>query len=566
MPTRPWPASPRWCGKISMAREMRLSGVAASAGMAAGTLVQRDVGRLEFAADAAAGRPTDPAHERQRLRQAVDKARVAIADLSAGLEAAAADIMEFQLALLEDDDFLGPAFAAIDSGAAAEGAWSAMVDAEIADYAGADDPNMAAKADDLADIRARVLEALCGKPRALPPPAFDGDVIYAAGRMTPSEFLACDPASVKAVAISGGSPGSHVAILARARGMPMLVNCGRELLDAPSGACALLDADRGCIIVHPDKPQRAAFQRRFARYRNQRKQTGKRANEAAFTADRERVAVYANVDDPSLLAGVDAAPFDGIGLARTEFLFHGDAPPDEDAQLAAYRELINWTDGRPVTIRILDAGGDKAVRGVTVHHETNPFLGLRGWRLYESHPELFDTQLRALARAAADASGQLKVMIPMVTRPAEMAKFRARFAEVVAAMQANGAACALPVLGMMVETPAAALDAESFDADFYSVGSNDLIQYTLAAARDDPRVAHLNDPRAPAVCKLIRMTVEAARARGAGISVCGDMASDPGLLPLLLEAGVREVSVAIAGVAAVKQAVRQWRARTDDAK
>lgn len=546
-----------------MAREMdewHLSGVSASAGMAAGKLVQQDAGRLELAA-AAAG---DAAHERQRLRRAVDQARAAVAELTAelnaGLEPVAADIMEFQLALLEDADFLEPATKAIDSGAAAEAAWAGMLDAEIADYAGADDPNMAAKADDLADIRARVLQALCGKTRAKPlAPTFNGDVIYAAGRMTPSEFLACDPASVKAIAVCGGSPGSHIAILARARGMPMLVNCDRELLSAPSGACALIDANEARIIVHPQASRRAEFQRRLDRWQSQRKQINKRAHEPAVTANGERVTLYANVDDPSLLADADVAPFDGVGLARTEFLFHGGAPPDEDAQLAAYRALIDWAGGRPVTIRTVDAGGDKAMSGITAGDETNPFLGLRGCRLYESHRELFETQLRALARAAATAPGRLKVMIPMVTRPAEMARFRARFAGVVAGLQAKGVACELPALGMMVEVPAAALEASDFDADFYSVGSNDLVQYTLAAARDDPRVAHLNDPRAPAVCRLIEAAVGAARARGVEISVCGDMASAPGLVPLLLAAGVRALSVALAGVAEVKQAVREWR-------
>lgn len=548
-----------------MAREMselHVYGVSASAGMAAGTLVQLDAGRPEFAPATA---PGDPAHERQRLRRAVERAREAIATLRAGLEPVAADIMEFQLALLEDEDFLKPAIKAVDNGAAAEAAWAGMLDAEIADYAAADDSTMAAKADDLADIRARVLEALCGKTRAAPRPASGGDAICAARHITPSEFLACDPASVKAVAICGGSTGGHVAILARARGMPMLVNCDRELLDAPGGACALLDANQAHLIVHPKESRRAEFQQRFDRWRNQRRQTSKRVNEPAVTANGERVTIYANIDDPSLLAGADAAPFDGVGLARTEFLFHGGAPPGEDAQLAAYRAILDWDGGRPVTIRTLDAGGDKAIRGVATGDETNPFLGLRGCRLYESHRTVFETQLRALARAAAAAPGRLKVMIPMVTHPAEMEAFRARFAEVVAGLQAKGVACELPALGMMVEVPAAALEASAFDADFYSVGSNDLVQYTLAVARDDPRVAHLNDPRAPAVCKLIEMTAGAARARGVEISVCGDMASAPGLVPLLLAAGVRALSVALAGVAEVKQAVREWRPERSDA-
>ena len=266
-----------------------------------------------------------------------------------------------------------------------------------------------------------------------------------------------------------------------------------------------------------------------------------------------------NVDDPAALRELDPAHCDGIGLTRTEFLFHGRELPDEERQYQAYAAVLRWAAGRPVIIRTLDAGGDKPIPGVTLDGEVNPFLGLRGLRLALARPEVFRVQLRALARAAA--LGPLKVMAPMVSVPAEMARFRALFDEVAADLAAAGIEAATPPLGMMVEVPAAALTAGAFEADFLSVGSNDLIQYVMAASRDNAAVASLYDPRSPAVLELIRRVVDAGRARGIEVSLCGEMASDPELVPLLLEAGLRRLSVAPAALGAVKAAIACARTR-----
>jgi phosphotransferase system enzyme I (PtsI) len=254
---------------------------------------------------------------------------------------------------------------------------------------------------------------------------------------------------------------------------------------------------------------------------------------------------------------VDPAHTDGIGLTRTEFLFQGGALPDEARQLAAYARILRWADGRPVTIRTLDAGGDKPIPGLTPEGERNPFLGLRGLRLSLARPDVFRVQLRALARAAT--LGPLRVMVPMVTVPAELVAFRRLFDEVVAELCTAGVEAVRPPLGMMVEVPAAALGAAGFDADFLSIGSNDLVQYVVAASRGDPAVAELYDPGNPAVLELIGRTVTAGRARGVEIGVCGDMASDPRMVPSLLDLGVRRLSVAPATLGAVKEAVALWR-------
>jgi phosphotransferase system enzyme I (PtsI) len=265
------------------------------------------------------------------------------------------------------------------------------------------------------------------------------------------------------------------------------------------------------------------------------------------------VRVLVNIDDPAIIETIAPETCDGVGLTRTEFLFQTRLP-DEATQLAFYRRLLDWAGGRPVTIRTLDAGGDKPVPGLTLP-EDNPFLGVRGVRLSLARPEVFRVQLRALARAAAGAAGRLKVMVPMVTVPAELDRVREMLATEVVALRADGIAAAMPPVGMMVEVPAAALTAEAFAADFYSIGSNDLIQYVTASARDNAAVARLADPRNPAVAELIARTVAAGETRGVEVSLCGDMASSPDLAATLLRAGVRVFSVAPAQVGVVKQAI-----------
>jgi phosphotransferase system enzyme I (PtsI) len=242
---------------------------------------------------------------------------------------------------------------------------------------------------------------------------------------------------------------------------------------------------------------------------------------------------------------------------RSEFLFRDGAPlPDEETQYRAYRRFLEWADGKPVTIRTLDIGGDKPIRGLTPEGETNPFLGLRGVRLTLAHEQVFRTQLRALARAAVH--GNLKVMIPMVTVPAELARSAALFAACVAEFDAAGMPCRLPPLGIMVEVPAVAVAPELFaDAHFFSIGSNDLTQYVTASSRDDARVAALNDPGHPAVLRLIEQVAGYGQRSGVPVSLCGDMASDPRHLEALLAAGLTSLSVAPARLARVKAAIAE---------
>ena len=257
-----------------------------------------------------------------------------------------------------------------------------------------------------------------------------------------------------------------------------------------------------------------------------------------------------------MLQDVDPDHCDGIGLTRTEFLF-GEGLPDEERQYRIYRGLLYWAGERPVTVRTLDAGADKPIPGLTPESEANPFLGVRGVRLSLAHPEVFRVQLRALARAACH--GRLKVMVPMVATPDELDQARALMTEAVTALKAEGTEAAMPAFGMMVETPAAALAVESFASDFFSIGTNDLVQYVMAASRDSLGLKYLQDPLNPAVLELIARVSTAGAAKRLEVSVCGEMASLPAQVPALLDAGIRTLSVPPAALGLVKAAVRAHR-------
>jgi phosphotransferase system enzyme I (PtsI) len=475
------------------------------------------------------------------------KADITVLAQQAGDDEAEA-ILSFQIALLEDDNLGEPAFALIAGGEAAHRAWSAALASQIASFDGADDAYFRARASDLRDLRDRVLRQLAGEAdQALP-----SGVIVAADDMPPSMFLATDWRGGGLV-LRRGSPSSHVAILARSRGVPMIVGVDVDRLE--SGTDALLDGDAGLLIVNPDADMRAAYDQRRA------EQSEARLAMAAFTgpaltATGEPVQVMINVTGLAELRGLDPADVDGIGLMRTEFLFQGrEQLPTEEEQYQTYKRMVEWAAGKPVTIRTLDAGGDKPIAGLTQPGDINPFLGVRGVRLSLRHLDVFRAQLRALARAAT--AGNLKVMIPMVTVPEELDQCRALFGQAIDELHRDGQNAKMPPLGMMVEVPAAALTIEDFNADFFSIGSNDLIQYVAAASRDEPQLAELARP-SRAVFSLIRHVVEYADRAGREASLCGDLAGEPGQVAALLDQGLRIFSVAPGALGPVRAAIARY--------
>jgi phosphoenolpyruvate-protein phosphotransferase (PTS system enzyme I) len=522
--------------------ETRYAGRSASPGFAAGRIVPLTA--------LAVRRRTrdDPEREAGSLRAAMAAAASELAALAAKAAPDAADILAFQLALLHDDALTEPAFAAIAENVPADEAWRAALDAEIAGYLGADDEHFRARSADLRDLRDRVLAHLAGTEAT--PDIAPGSIV-AASDLPPSRFLAIDWRRGGAILLSEGSGTSHVAMLARSRGIPMIVGLGVDpALLAGEG---LVDATAGAVVIEPSAATWHAFEESRRREAVANEAASGLLDKPGRTADGVAVAVHLNIAEPGELALLSPSLCDGIGLVRTEFLFHGGALPGEEVQLATYRHIAEWAQGKSVTIRTLDAGGDKPIEGVTIDGESNPFLGVRGIRLSLARSEIFRVQLRALARAALH--GDVRIMLPMVSVPAELAAARALLDEEVAALAAAGIPARRPPLGIMVEVPAAALAIDLFDADFFSIGSNDLTQYVMAAGRDIAAVADLADPRNPAVLRLIRAVAAHGRAVGREVSLCGDAAGDPTMVPHLLGTGLRSFSVAPAALGRTKAAI-----------
>lgn len=489
--------------------------------------------------------------EREALKDALTLAVAELVELMGRVEGEAQDILGFQVAMLEDDALSAPALMAIDAGTTADEAWTNALDGEIAGYEASDDDYFRARAADLKDMRDRVLRHLSGEASISAP---EGAVLVGE-EIAPTTFLETDWSNGGAIALLSGSATSHVAMLARARGVPMVVGLGDETL--LRAEVLIVDGARGLVTADPDDQAHAGFESASASQKAARDIEERFRFAPALRKNGTRIEVLINVASVEELDHIDVRSCDGIGLMRSEFLFRDGAPlPDEEQQYHAYRRFLAWAEGRPVTIRTLDIGGDKPIRGLTPEGESNPFLGLRGVRLTLAHEDVFRTQLRALARAAVH--GNLKVMIPMVTVSGEITRSAALLDQCVADLARDGIPHARPPLGIMVEVPAVAVAPDLFnDAAFFSIGSNDLTQYVTASSRDDGRVATLNDAGHPAVARLITAVARYGRETGIPVSLCGDMASETRHLKTLMDAGLTALSVAPSRVARIKAALAE---------
>jgi len=521
-------------------------GISASPGLARGVLV-----RLQETVRSGMRAPSSGPTDSARLRQAIDSACTELTALEQSASDADAEAMlAFQIAMLQDPVLSEPAFAAIAGQVPPEQAWRDAMESQIRQYASADDPYFRARSSDLRDMRDRVARILSGAAIIPVPP---GSIVIATD-LPPSRFLEIfwDGGGI---ALTEGSANSHVAMLARARGVPMLIGLDPGILDVHGEA--LLDADNGMLITSPDAKALADFAARQQTLIIGRLGTEGHLAFPAVTAGGEHVQVMINVADGAELGNLNPAWCDGIGLVRTELLLHSKHYlMDEAKQYEEYCRIVRWAEGRPVTVRLLDAGADKPIAGYTVDAESNPFLGLRGVRLSLLHREVLSTQLRALARAAA--LRPLQIMVPMVTWPGELDQVRQMLDDAVESLMKEGLNCIRPALGMMVEVPAAALTCDLFKADFFSIGSNDLMQYVTACSRDSRPLAALQDPLQPAMLRIMRKVVEYADTHGIPVSLCGDMAGDPRCVPALLGIGLRCLSVAPAALASVKAAIARY--------
>ncbi|MBC3436442.1 phosphoenolpyruvate--protein phosphotransferase [Pseudomonas sp. BW16M2] len=526
-----------------------LNGVCAAPGLALGPLARLD--GISLPADSG---DNDPAEQHQALNTALAEVRHAIdrdwRHLPRGQEDAAA-ILEAHLALLDDPALLGDARQHIAGGVAASHAWSRAIETQCQVLRSLGNPLLAERANDLYDLQQRVLRALLGETRQLRlPPA----AIVVAHELTPSDLLLLTRHDVAGLCMAAGGATSHVAILARARGLPCLVAVGEALLDLPAGTPLVLDADQGRLETQA-APQRLAEvhchlqQRREIRQRQQAA-----AQQGARTRDGQLIEVAANVASAEEAAQALAQGADGIGLLRSEFLFI-DRPtaPDEAEQRNAYQAVLDAMAERPVIIRTIDVGGDKQLDYLPLPAEANPVLGLRGIRLGQVRPELLDQQLRALLQVSPQR--RCRIMLPMVTEVDELIAIRQRLDRLAAELGVTARA----ELGVMIEVPAAALLAERLaeHADFFSIGTNDLSQYTLAMDRDHAGLAARVDALHPALLRLIELTCQGAAKHGRWVGVCGALASDPLATPVLVGLGVAELSVSAPQIGEIKALVRQ---------
>ncbi|HYX89798.1 MAG TPA: phosphoenolpyruvate--protein phosphotransferase [Gaiellaceae bacterium] len=506
------------------------------------------------------GSSGDPEAEWRALRDALEQVRGEIEAARDSIAARAGEysaaIFDAHLLFLDDEALLGPVHRAIfEEGRNAAEAWHAAAEAVAADYRSLDDEYMQARADDLTGVARQVVAALTGAA-AVPSVAAPGIVV--AADLTPADTAALDRELALGIATAAGSPTSHSAILARSLGIPAAVGLGEALLEVPEGAALLLDGDAGVVHVEPAADLLAEYERQSAAREEAAREARARAAEPALTSDGRRIEVVANIGSPDDVPAALANGAEGVGLLRTEFLFLGrDSMPDEEEQYAAYTRIAEALERRPLVLRTLDVGADKPLPYLPGEAEANPFLGVRGVRLTLARPELLQTQLRAALRAAAEHP--LKVMFPMVATLEEYRQARSALEHVREELEQEGTVVGEELeVGIMVEVPAAALAAEAFapELDFFSLGTNDLTQYTMAAERGNAAVAGLADGLHPAVLRLIRIVAEAAGRHGCWVGVCGELASDPAAVPVLVGLGVTELSGSAPAIPAVKQAVR----------
>ncbi|OKO49925.1 phosphoenolpyruvate--protein phosphotransferase [Pseudomonas sp. BTN1] len=460
------------------------------------------------------------------------------------------EIFAAHLALLEDPTLLDAASATIEQGSAATHAWRDAIQAQCAVLLALGKPLFAERANDLRDLQQRVLRALLGEAWHFELPA---GAIVSAHELTPSDLLQLSAQQAAGICMAEGGATSHVAILARGKGLPCLVALGNEVLDVPQGQRVVLDAANGRLELAPSEARHAEVHQIRETQKLRRQQQQVQARQSANTTDGVTVEVAANVASSAEAQVAFDNGADGVGLLRTEFLFvDRRTAPDEQEQRQAYQAVLDAMGDKSVIIRTIDVGGDKQLDYLPLPVEANPVLGLRGIRMAQVRPELLDQQLRALLQVTPLA--RCRILLPMVSEVDELLQIRQRLDELCAELELTQR----PELGVMIEVPAAALMAEQLaeHADFLSIGTNDLSQYTLAMDRDHAGLAARVDALHPALLRLIAQTCAGAAKHGRWVGVCGALASDPLATPVLVGLGVTELSVSPPQIGEIKDRVR----------
>ena len=537
---------------------LKLKGIAASQGISfakAYVFVEPDLTVKEVKIE-------DVAAEIKRFEDAIEASKKELTIIKenalASLGADKAAVFEAHLLILDDPEFMGTVKTDIESKVInAEYAFKETSDMFISMFEAMDNEYMKERAADIRDVSKRILAHLLGVD--LPNPSLiDEEVIVIAEDLTPSDTAQLNKKYVKGFATNIGGRTSHSAIMARSLELPAVVGTSSITEDVKNGDILILDGLDGVVLVNPDEATTAEYKEKHAKFEAQKAEWAKLVTEKSVTKDGHEVILAANIGTPADLEGVKNNGGEAVGLYRTEFLYMGrDQLPTEDEQFEAYKAVLEGMGDKPVVVRTLDIGGDKELPYLDLPKEMNPFLGFRAIRLCLEEKDLFRTQLRALLRASV--YGKLCVMFPMIATVQEFRAAKALFLEEKEKLVAEGVAVSNDIeLGIMVEIPSTAVIADIFakEVDFFSIGTNDLIQYTMAADRMSEKVSYLYQPYNPAILRLVKNVIEASHKEGKWTGMCGEMAGDSLAIPLLLGMGLDEFSMSATSILQARSQIK----------
>jgi phosphotransferase system enzyme I (PtsI) len=506
---------------------------------------------------------SDAAAEVKRLTDALEASKSQLSVIKdkaqRDLGAEEAEIFEAHSMILDDPEFVDSISGEIkNNGVNAEYAVKVVTDRFYDMFDAMDDPYFRGRAADIRDVGTRVLNNIMGVEN-VDISSLDDDTIIIADDLAPSDTAQMDKKRVKGFATNIGSRTSHTAIMARSLEIPAVLGLGDITTCVANGETVIVDGIKGLVVIRPSDDELAVYQKKKEDYEAYMKELSELRDQPAVTTDGHQVELVGNIGSPDDVEGVKKNGGEGVGLYRTEFLYmNSDVMPDEDTQFAAYKSVIESFGDQGVIIRTLDIGGDKKLPYLPLEEELNPFLGLRAVRLCFQRPEMFKTQLRAILRASA--FGKTRIMFPMISGVQEVRQAKAILAECRAELDAEGVAYDKDMrVGVMVEIPAAAVTADIIarEVDFFSIGTNDLCQYTLAVDRMNQTVSYLYDPLSPAILRLVKKVIDASHSYPYKFTgMCGEMAGDPYACLILLGLGLDEFSMSASSILQAKKIIR----------
>ena len=540
---------------------MILHGIGASEGIGIGKAVCVREQNLDYSAVSYGGKEVEKDRLQAAIQQFNERTSAMAEHIRAQVGQKESEILTGQIAMLGDPFMQGQMTEIIEGGQCAEAAVDQVCTMYAEMFAGVDDELMRQRATDVRDIRGRLLAILL-KVEGVDVSELPAGSVLVPHDLAPSMTVGLKKQNEAAILTETGGRTSHSAILARALELPAVLSVPKALELVKDGDGVIVDGGEGVALLNPDQLTRGEYLKKQEEYQKKRALLAVYRDRETVDADGKRYGLYANIGSPAEAEAAAAAGAEGVGLFRTEFLFMDrTSVPSETEQMEAYQAVSRTMAGKEVIIRTLDVGGDKAIDYLGMEQEENPFLGHRAIRYCLDRPELYKVQLRALLRAGAELRN-IKIMLPLVTSLEEIRGARALLEQCKSELEAEGLPYDKDIsLGIMVETPAAALIADLLaqESDFFSIGTNDLTQYVMAVDRGNAKVEKLYTTFHPAVLRSIRNVIQAAKQAGIPVGMCGEAAADPCLIPLLMSWGLDEFSVSASSVLATRARIHHWR-------